>query len=139
MKTLLLSSLLLSSLSAFSALNTKECPQSLTASFNEVQLGAFLSLENQTGTKCTYKGLDNDGCDVSASINFGTRKGQTNKAILRVRFIDTELMTITSLKSVSLDGVVLANKYSAKRGRKVRPTKILRKNRYIGSTKAYIE
>ncbi len=120
------------------------CPSSLSFSANGIEslasnkLSAKLTITESSYGKCLYRGTDQDGAYVSASINRGTRRGQTSKGTLYVNFENLCLKTITNLKTVSASKV--STDYSSYRGvKKVTPTTVYstESNKVVAITKRH--
>ena len=114
---------------ASAAIAANNCPQSLSFAANKVSvvegnhLSAKLDLIESSYTKCSYRGVDQDGAYVSASIQRGTRRGQTAQGTLHINFESLYLKTMTKLKSISSSKVSIES--SSYRGvRKATPTTI---------------
>ena len=120
------------------------CPNSLSFTASGVKtitgnkLSAKLSMIESTYGKCSYRGVDQNGDYVSASISRGTRRGQTSKWTLYVNFENLCLKTITKLKTVSSSKI--STDYSSYRGiKKVTPTTVYstESNKVIAVTKRH--
>ncbi len=133
MKTILLTIIAFTSLNTFAAPKVKTCPSNFAISLTSVNMTAGLSLVNQTRTKCEYIGLDKNNSNIDAVISFGTRKGQTSKATLIVKFFAEDIISITKLKSVSATKIIL----DSKRNRgviKTIPTKIIKSGQTVATS-----
>lgn len=140
MKTTLLATIAFVCLtsSVFAAPKVKACPSELNINLSSVELTADLSLTNQTGTKCEYIGLDKNNSNIDAVISFGTRKGQTNKATLMIKFFAEDMISITKLKSVSSSTIELDSTRN-RRVNKVIPTKIYKAGKSFASSKTILK
>lgn len=124
--------------SAFAA----NCPSGLSFTANGVhavagnKLIAKLVAIESSYSKCSYRGTDQNGSFVSASIKRGTRRGQTSRGTLYINFENLGLKTKTQLKTVSYSKVAID--YSSYRGIKRMTATIVystQSNRVIAMTK----
>lgn len=137
--------LILLSLAFISSLaHARNCPTDLTFAANKVSvvqnnlLKAKLELIESSHTKCSYRGVDQNGDYVSASIHRGTRRGSTSKGTLYINFDCLELKTVTKLKNISSRSVTIES--SSYRGvKKAKPTTVYSTstNKVVAITKAH--
>lgn len=131
MKSLLVVLTILSSSFAFAQAG-RTCPATLSFSASGVstnavsfgKLSAKLTLTNSNYTKCSYRGQDQNGEYVSASIQRSSRRGASAKGTLYINFENLNLRTMTKLKTISASKVGID--YSTYRGvKKSGPTTII--------------